>query len=513
MTDSAHSAKVVLIGGPLTVDDGSSLDSRQPVDGDDASQVMRRSLATSWLWWSTTSSLVMPILESAGPDAFALVIGDRSIIELRSDGSIKRTGLRALLPGGTGIVRVHRTYMRHDELPPGFEEVTTLRAWNGQSLGKLGLERTGATGSRWRFLDGNQYYLKEVGPHINPAVIVDTSDLLTAPTELPADNGLSRLPRDDYSVARFRTLEQRRLFGSVVLILPHTHRTEIALRGYAEWVQSNRPEASLSNISASRPPWDPAAPPDPVHYTRPVPIEAEFRVTGLVENARWQSPDDLEAARSLLAARFDLRIGVWDLVSNPLLRQTLLDTTPADSAPTQTVRIPYAAAQRAEVTVARKATQRREEVAVLQTIRGQAGPLLLAGWQFAHGPGLLMLPLTEQVRRWSPDEVPFPLVYLTLTVVKRETYVLARTIMYNQVDLPRYVSARRGALEQIAQMELPNLDKMWPVLWRGNGGWGDEVDWRARFEDLAVKTVHWVPLFADIVAECRRIHTGRTWTA
>jgi hypothetical protein len=75
--------------------------------------------------------------------------------------------------------------------------------------------------------------------------------------------------------------------------------------------------------------------------------------------------------------------------------------------------------------------------------------------------------------------------------------------MYNDVDLQSYVRARRDALEQIAQMALPALDKMWPVLWRGNGGWGDDVDWRTRFNDLAVKTVQWVPLFAELVAECQ----------
>ena len=67
---------VILIGGPMTVDDGTSFDTRQQIEGDENSEVTLRSLATSPLWWRTTISVVMPILESAGEQAFALVIGN-----------------------------------------------------------------------------------------------------------------------------------------------------------------------------------------------------------------------------------------------------------------------------------------------------------------------------------------------------------------------------------------------------------------------------------------------------
>ena len=64
--------RIILIGGPMTVDDGSTLDSRQPVTGDPGSSVRLASLASSLLWWTTVSSLVGQILDSAGNDPYAL---------------------------------------------------------------------------------------------------------------------------------------------------------------------------------------------------------------------------------------------------------------------------------------------------------------------------------------------------------------------------------------------------------------------------------------------------------
>jgi hypothetical protein len=47
------------------------------------------------------SILVGPILEAAGPRAFALVLGQRSIVDFRSDGEVRRTRLSRLLREGS----------------------------------------------------------------------------------------------------------------------------------------------------------------------------------------------------------------------------------------------------------------------------------------------------------------------------------------------------------------------------------------------------------------------------
>lgn len=491
MTSIRATAKVVLVGGPLTSDNGSAIDSRQPIIGDDACETIRKSLSTSWLWWTTTISLVMPILEAAGPLAFALLIGERSVVDLRPDGSIKRTGLKGLLPGGAARAHIVRTGMRYNDLPPDFTLADELRAWNGQSLGKIGVKLDGAPNCRWRFLEGNEYYLDKAGSSINPTVIVDTTNVLVGTGSNLQDT------------VHAEALDKRRFLGSgVALVLPHTHANETVVRTYVEWVAAARPPRPPVPFTLP-PPWDPTTPPNPMRYTTPVPIEAQFRVTGLVSDGEWQSPDDLEAARSLLAARFDLKIGIWDLVDNAILRNSLLEKMPIQPAPPTPIQVPKAATQRAEATVATKMVERKQKAEALQTIWQQAYPLRRLGWATTKQPDWLRLPLTEPIQRWTEQD-PSPLVFLTLDVGKRQTTVTAGTVMYNQVDLQAYVRTRRLALEQIAGMELPELDKMRPVLWRSTGGWGDTVDWPARFELLAERTSQWAPGLAEFVDSCRQ---------
>ena len=109
----------------------------------------------------------------------------------------------------------------------------------------------------------------------------------------------------------FERLERQRLYcDDIVLVMPHTYLTETVLRGYAKWVNAGRPRQFLLDLEGQpRKKWDPTAPPaatvppHPIAYTCPVPVQADFKVTGLVQGGEWQDPSDLEAARSLLQAR------------------------------------------------------------------------------------------------------------------------------------------------------------------------------------------------------------------
>ena len=300
---------VILIGGPMTVDDGTSFDTRQQIEGDENSEVTLRSLATSPLWWRTTISVVMPILESAGEQAFALVIGQRSVVELRQDGSAKRTSLRSLLPGGTSRAEIVRSEMGK-AVPDGYEEATVLRNWEKADMGTIGVKR-GEAGCRWRFLEGNEYYLAQAGQTIAPKVVVDT-----APWALPENFHAHHL--EAMEASRFSSAE-------AVLVAPHTFGADQHFKTYAEWVNQGRPPDPPIGWSRPSNSWDPDARPDPVHYATPVPIRAAFGITGLMVAAQWQDPADLEAARTLLEARYDLKLGIWDLASNSTLRKTLLD--------------------------------------------------------------------------------------------------------------------------------------------------------------------------------------------
>ncbi|WP_157968593.1 hypothetical protein [Streptomyces geranii] len=497
MSDQEHtdptSPTIILIGGPMTVDDGSSLDSRQPVAEDPTSHVTHASLATSLLWWLTASSLVGRLLDSAGESAFALLVGQRSVVELRHDGSLRRTGLRAVLPGGTTELELIRTSF-DEPLPDSYTETHKLESWNGTAMGTVGF-KTKAPSRRWRFLKGSEFYLDRAGARIGAAVLIDTSETLTQGGNLLPD--------------RYADFEKRRLTGdNSVLVMPHTHRIESLVRGYLAWVRGGRTTAE--RISAPVTTWDPTAPPDPLHYTCPVPIEAQFGVTGLVQDGEWRDPSDLEAARALLQARYDLKIGIWDLVGNPTLRSALLSSAPQAPAPAKVAAIPAGAAERAQKRVAARTVERAEAERALDQIAASFGPLEALGWKRpAEGRGFMRLPLTDDYAHWPGDD-PFPLVQLEFEISKRQSSVSAFTILYNQVDISQYVTARRETFESIAVPDRCPLGRSpRPVLWGALGGWADDVDWLQRTTALAEHTLRWRAALQELCSQCKHAHAKK----
>lgn len=224
---------IILIGGMMTVDDGTSIDSRQAVEGDPSSRVTHASLATSLLWWITAASLIGPVLDSAAADAFALVLGGRSVAGLRPDGTMRRTSLRSFLPGGTGNIEIK---LAREPLPGRFGLLP-----DAYYNGTLGLD-PGEPGKRWRFFNGNEYFLRHAGTAIGPSAIIDTSRSLMDGTQITGKH--------------LEDLQETRLFDpSLVLVLPHTHRAEALINAYHEQLAHrwHGPQHSSD--------WDPQAPP------------------------------------------------------------------------------------------------------------------------------------------------------------------------------------------------------------------------------------------------------------
>jgi hypothetical protein len=473
---------VMLIGGPMTVEDGSSLDSRQPIADDPQSRVTRTCLAGSMRWWLTAISLVQPLLRAAGEDAFCLIIGGRTLMELEADGSVRRTGLRSVLPGGLSRVEIVRTGI-DERLDPRYEPAGEMdRSWNGTSMGEIGLLHSDPR-LPWRVLDGNEWYLKQAGPTLRPAVIIDTTD--------------SALLDPSY-----QSLSTRRLFDErITLVLPHTMSAERYIRAYAG---ASKPTQSAAP-KALPAPWDPQALRDPVRYTKLVPIEASFGVTGLVQGREWLDSSDLEAARALLETRFDLQIGIWDLVGNATLRRTLLDVVPVVPSPVDAAPIPSTAAERAAAQVTKKSTETAASEQALRSIGKHLTPMLSLGWKAEHSARFLQLPLTEAVSRWGGEAAP--LVQLEFTITKRQCSVAAFTPMYNQMKIGEYVLARRGQLERIASpSECPLGTNSRTVLWRAPGGWGDDIDWSERAAEIAQRTESWSSVLEEFCDDARRIH-------
>jgi hypothetical protein len=357
----------------------------------------------------------------------------------------------------------------------------------------LGVDK-GQAGRRWRFLNGNEFYLQYAGPVIAPAVIVDA--------------GKSLMDGAEITGIHLEALQRSRLFdNSTVLILPHTHRAEALISAHHSRLAGRW--YGPSGISESPGEWDPEAPPDPVRYACPVPIRADFAVTGLSQSGSWQDPADLEAARWLLQARYDLKIGIWDLVRNPILRRTLLQPTPVPEAPARTAAVPAAAARRADRHVAAVVDQKAFTRQALTEISAHLGALYEQGWQYQMR-GDLRLPLTQEFSRWEGTE-PEPLVWLRLTISRQRTEVTGFALLYNHpdVDIDEYVRARHDHLSRIAAPGDFAPNRAWPVLWRDVGGWADTVDWQARADQVVSRAEQWIRVFDELCAVSLEIMAGK----
>lgn len=273
---AAHLPTIILIGGRYTTDGGDELDSRQPFADDTHSSIPLKTLSTSELWWDTAASVVLPLLAARGDDAVANIGGPRTLMSPNPNGPVLRRRISSVLPGG----------VQTPKKPTG----------------------------RWRLVDMSQMW----EGHQNPAVVVDTWGWFW----------FNAMSASDYAHFEKTWLPRNNL----VIVAPHTHAATLFLDGYTQWVADGRHQNTLDR---PLPPYDWDLSQIPV-----VPVEADFHVTGVLQDGHWVGPAPLEAARALLQARFDLRIGLWDLATNDALRTTLLRETPVLAAPETTANRP-----------------------------------------------------------------------------------------------------------------------------------------------------------------------------
>ena len=118
---------VVLLSGRMTLSDGSTIDSRQPVDGPATQRAVSQALTSSPEWWAAVSSLVLPTLDEP-PHGFALVLAARTTARGTADGDVQRSSLRRVLRGGIGTLSIQRSGM-NATLSPEYSLVATLRNW------------------------------------------------------------------------------------------------------------------------------------------------------------------------------------------------------------------------------------------------------------------------------------------------------------------------------------------------------------------------------------------------
>jgi hypothetical protein len=500
----------ILIGGTFTADTGEHLDSRQSWDEDARSWMARDTLVESEIWWRTVTSLVFPLLDAEGEDSFALITATRMVVSVRPDGSIQQQRLTSVLPGG-------------------FRTATN-------SVG------------RWQYPQP---------PAVKPRRRGDSADPgdLTARIVVAA-NGFSH--RTSYSEFELQWLEQ----GNVTIVVPHTYATSVYLDGYVEWVADNRPENAPGPLF-SRDMYD------PTRLSKVVPVAANFRVSGVLQPGNWVDPAPLEAARFLLESRFDLKLGIWDLVTNDILRSTLLKETPIEAPPTAPAARPAGAIERQEALRARRGSRSAflAETAALVGMLGAGGwtsslPGVLAEDPFRRTlplavapecdeaaartrhpslrPGKTVLWLQFTIRRDRPADskveliVPAPLSLLREEIF--DPFFEEHLPELEKIANPNPVSNQRGqrnssrrhmVVSHVLDRETISYEVMdydyagqlapytsvggkidfaaFVAAYKAKGG----MDWTARIAEIAERTPAWIDVFSPLAQRCQEVITAK----
>ena len=448
---------IVLVGGCLVLEDGTRVDSLQGTTDAHAARAVHKALIGAAEWWEAVVSVVIPTLDD-----------ERGGFALADMATIART----TLDGRTRRVK----FPRHPRPLGGEDYIHNLRTLDeARKMVSAARKKAKLTGSANELPDHSW----------PPRVRIHTTLDLAWGVRVSAEAQLIVLPD---------TLEVRRRVD--LLLDPNT--------GGGDSTGGDQVEAT---------PWN-----DPGRRLRLSIKSAACRVSGLVLAGQWCDPSGLEAARRLLLERFDLKVGLWDLALNPILRSTVLE-------PASSPRIPEAPAEVPAVARRRAAQETGGVAAAL--VPG----LSTMGW-VQNGASLQHSIIRPPEHRRGDPEHP----YLRMLVDPHRIRVLAWNWHYNRFDINAFADARRDDFDAIATLPARRRvspssartlakfrkpgdvvygadrlmdDTRWVLLWVADKGWADlETDWSSIAAAIAERTPRWVTLLADAVALA--LGVGRT---
>lgn len=434
---------IVLIGGTATLDSGASVDSRQPIAGDEWDLVLRGALGASEAWWIVAKSFVDIVLAQHGREgAWALTWLDKTLKRPRGDGGFTRVRPKTFLDGAANL----------------------LEAGAGEAGGAQ--LNSDAASSRYRLLG---YFLRfdDLRRGSPPdAIVGGFHTTYEDGTDIVGDRPI------DYFVSRW---------PEAVIVLPHTPIVESKARRVLQRPPRSVPRvdglAEQTHTAESRQYVESLERMADLRRADSYVLSHDFRVTFWADQGVLRDAADLDAAFRFVQSRYDLNLGLWDLARNPALRETLLAPEEVAPAAVTPAVVPRAlAAQASEKAEARSIAEATEREGRLRHHEAVWPTLSALGWYIPHWQreGVdYRFPAGPLVPSLYPDAPDEPAVFFGLAIQKR------------QAVLALFEVARTGRTEEFlqAQSELiakltgfpPDVGKQ--VIWRiGGNGWGSEPE-------------------------------------
>ena len=92
-----YAATVFLIGGRMTLQDGSVVDSRQTISGDPADYLLQQAMSRSEDWWKAAKELADLIMADSGETSWTLAWAPRAVTVIKPDGTAGSRQIRTIL--------------------------------------------------------------------------------------------------------------------------------------------------------------------------------------------------------------------------------------------------------------------------------------------------------------------------------------------------------------------------------------------------------------------------------
>ena len=306
-----------LLGGAMTLQDGTTIDSRKQVSRNRTDYLLHQAMSRSEDWWRVARQLCDLLLADSGPSAWALVWAPRTVTVPKPNGSLSRPRTAKLLGNDVSdLTQVFGSAQRdiHEAAGRGKPDVyQEARAAGNLAVSKLG------TPYRWLehglLLEDMQFSEEP------PTVYVGCFHTQNSPLHLVRE----RWPK-------------------VKVVLPHTPTVDAMLTDSglsAIRYSLGRGQANNGRGTNNLDLHDYYTPVESRYKSRRFWLTgADFNVTRHVEAGVECEAAIAAAAIRFVRTNYDVSVGFADLINNEALRETLLDRQPVPAVPKSPARMP-----------------------------------------------------------------------------------------------------------------------------------------------------------------------------
>ncbi|MBI5493540.1 MAG: hypothetical protein HY904_00850 [Deltaproteobacteria bacterium] len=371
---------ILLIGGTITLESGTALDTRQRIDGDTWDFCLRHSLAGSEQWWSAAHGLVKVLLDAAGSDAWALVWTAKTVMAPKADGTFTRRRI------GT-VLKDYVDLMDADYLSEGKIDAALATARHRGLISSLRIQ--------------------DVIARRPPVVFVGAfHDLFAEGTDM-----LGLAPLDQIA----------KRWPNAIMVLPHTQAVEQKVRNLMGWLSKGFLDENAIDASASE-----AFKAEYMRHQDKTSglVGADLRISKFFDRGSEADASAAQAALEFVQSRYDLKVGFWDLTRDSVLRESVLERRPQDPAPAVRIEPPREFTASA---AKRTAAKDVEKSARLAFHRACWPGLKQDGWRAAHwkeeGTSYL-LPLAREIPSLFPQIGTTYVLYWSFVVFKKQSQLI-----------------------------------------------------------------------------------------